>query len=296
MSFINSHTSTLFHYTNKGINIISILREGLKYSYCKEEFTSEICIGIPMISFCDIPISRCVEHNSKYGFYAIGLSKEFLVKMFSNRINPVNYILSDEQIKAAYLLRQDYLQAERKWLNDVEKVKSEGAKEIEGNICGLENYKGIGMSLKSPEMKTMLETFFKINERHPSANIMIAYMKNYNGIYKNRRFCNYDECEWRMVVPEYSTKINGELCDWFWSESEYEKWRKSVENKFIDVPPLKFSVNDINYILVHKKDNIPHFVKKISKLDTLCGETLSESDKILLYSKIISFDTIKMDF
>ena len=63
----NTHTPTLFHFTNTGDNIISILKNGLKYSYCKEELNNEYILGIPMISFCDIPISRSYEHESKYG-------------------------------------------------------------------------------------------------------------------------------------------------------------------------------------------------------------------------------------
>jgi hypothetical protein len=43
----------------------------------------------PMISFCDLPLSLAKDQFSKYGNYAIGLSKEWGV---ANKLNPVIYI------------------------------------------------------------------------------------------------------------------------------------------------------------------------------------------------------------
>jgi len=76
MSKNNSHTSTLFHFTKKQNTLLSILRDGLKFSYCTERVNDFTVMGIPMVSFCDIPLMSCREHRSKYGLYAIGFSKE----------------------------------------------------------------------------------------------------------------------------------------------------------------------------------------------------------------------------
>lgn len=75
MSKNNSHTSSLFHFTRKQDTLLSILRNGLKFSYCSEIISGDISLGIPMVSFCDIPLLSCGEHRSKYGLYAIGFSK-----------------------------------------------------------------------------------------------------------------------------------------------------------------------------------------------------------------------------
>lgn len=75
MSYKNSHTSTLFHFTKKQDTLLSILRDGLKFSYCIERIKESVSMGIPMVSFCDIPLMSCGEHRSKYGLYAIGFSK-----------------------------------------------------------------------------------------------------------------------------------------------------------------------------------------------------------------------------
>ena len=55
----NSHTSTLFHYTKTANTLLSILKEGFRFSYCLEEYLllKQEYIGVPMISFCDIPIT-----------------------------------------------------------------------------------------------------------------------------------------------------------------------------------------------------------------------------------------------
>lgn len=55
----NSHTSTLFHYTKSVTTLLTILKEGLRFTYCLEKYPLVPVreIGIPIISFCDIPIS-----------------------------------------------------------------------------------------------------------------------------------------------------------------------------------------------------------------------------------------------
>ena len=76
MARSNSHTSTLFHYTKTASTLLSILQDGFRFTYCLEDFLllKQENIGIPMISFCDIPINDSVEHSKKYGYYAIGLT------------------------------------------------------------------------------------------------------------------------------------------------------------------------------------------------------------------------------
>ena len=93
----NSHTTSIFHYTRNIDNLLSILRHGLKYSYCYEEYFG-VYIALPMVSFCDIPISRSSEQCSKYGIYAIGLSKDFINTTMDRFFGPVIY-LRENQVK-----------------------------------------------------------------------------------------------------------------------------------------------------------------------------------------------------
>lgn len=98
MSKNNSHTSTLFHFTRRPDSVLSILRDGLKFSYCSEIITEDISLGIPMVSFCDIPLLLCREHRSKYGLYAIGFSKKAFTKLPSGcEIGSVGYFSAQQK-------------------------------------------------------------------------------------------------------------------------------------------------------------------------------------------------------
>lgn len=83
--------STLFHFTSKK-GLLGILKENFKIKYCLEEINhaeKPVKIAIPMVSFCDIKISEITEHIEKYGYYGIGLSKEWAIQ---NGLNPVVYV------------------------------------------------------------------------------------------------------------------------------------------------------------------------------------------------------------
>lgn len=285
----NSHTSALFHYTRSQNIIIGILKDGLKFSYCKEKFSADLCFGIPMISFCDIPISNSFEHSSKYGRYSIALSKENLMSKYKGALNPVNYFTSLSSVEAAFRLKDEAISSKQK-LEDISR-NSEG-KEFSFNL-GERIYKGKGLG---PEhIQYVMQLFFNsINYRH-YATQAIGFMKAYQSKYNGRNQVNYDECEWRMVLPE-NTKVDGCLCKWFWSESEYDNWRNGREDKFINGLSLLFTVEDIEYIIVPTKDLIPNFIKRLINLESLCGHELNNRERYTLVSKVISLEQIKQDF
>lgn len=90
-------SNTLFHFTNTRENLINILTNEFRPRYCLEDFNildpslphdPELEIAIPMICFCDLPLSRTKNHLSIYGNYGIGLTKEWGMR---NGITPVLY-------------------------------------------------------------------------------------------------------------------------------------------------------------------------------------------------------------
>ena len=85
-------SATLFHFTRSLETLKKILARGFKPFYSSEDLTmfgvSE-CPGIPMVSFCDIPLSQAKKHVADYGRYAIGLDKKWGMK---KNVSPVHYM------------------------------------------------------------------------------------------------------------------------------------------------------------------------------------------------------------
>jgi hypothetical protein len=85
-------SNTLIHFTKNKEDLKGILSSNFKLYYCKETIIlDEIqsTFHVPMVSFCDIPLSEVKDHISKYGNYGIGLTKEWGRR---NGLNPVLYI------------------------------------------------------------------------------------------------------------------------------------------------------------------------------------------------------------
>lgn len=98
---MNARTKTLFHFT-KSLEILQkILKEGFWPQYSLED-TAWIANNIPsrlawpMVSFCDIPISRLDEHTDSYGYYGVGLSRK---RWKSTGLNPVLYISPNSALR-----------------------------------------------------------------------------------------------------------------------------------------------------------------------------------------------------
>ncbi len=85
-------SDTLFHFTNKE-NLLGILEKEFCPRFSLEHYQidekTSFKIGIPMVSFCDIPLSMVHRHMTKYGNYGIGMSKEWAER---SRLNPVLYL------------------------------------------------------------------------------------------------------------------------------------------------------------------------------------------------------------
>lgn len=93
------------HHTKSLETLQSILSNGLKMCYSNENFTKDFYVAIPMICFCDMPLSNISDHVEVYGHYAIGFNKRNLIKQYYKILNPVNYIISAQQFKIVEQLR-----------------------------------------------------------------------------------------------------------------------------------------------------------------------------------------------
>jgi hypothetical protein len=106
----SSISNTLFHFTNKFDHVIDILTNNFEAHYSLEDFSflhenpeEKVQIGIPMVSFCDLSLSRIKVHLKKYGSYGIGLTKKWGIEQ---GISPILYMYpksnSTELFKRTY--------------------------------------------------------------------------------------------------------------------------------------------------------------------------------------------------
>lgn len=112
-------SSSLLHFTKRFSALKGILSKGFRYSYCTEKFpkavvnnvlhrdeegftpnntyTNDTISGdvlIPMVSFCDVPLTRAGIHTNSYGKYIIGIDKEIARSIYST-LMPVQYMSSE---------------------------------------------------------------------------------------------------------------------------------------------------------------------------------------------------------
>lgn len=89
---MNISSNVLFHFTPQISFFEDILKNGFWPRYCREYGWANkyIDFAVPMVSFCDIPLSMIEKHTKFYGSYGIGVSKDWIRK--HKTITPVQYI------------------------------------------------------------------------------------------------------------------------------------------------------------------------------------------------------------
>ena len=84
--------NTLFHFTNKKETLYKILKTKFYPRLCLESCfldSTNKKWAIPMVCFCDIPLSNITQHTQKYGNYAIGIKKTWAIEQ---GVNPILYV------------------------------------------------------------------------------------------------------------------------------------------------------------------------------------------------------------
>jgi hypothetical protein len=133
-------TQTLFHFTSTLETLMRILREGFWPQYCLEDVrwmgdTSTEWLAWPMVSFCDIPISRLHEHTEFYGCYGIGL---YRTQWAVNGLNPVLYVSPDSTLrKFLHELIADTKRTDDKKLKTAATVMMAYCKPMRGRVVGM---------------------------------------------------------------------------------------------------------------------------------------------------------------
>jgi hypothetical protein len=105
---MSADSRTIIHFTKTAEPLKDILKIGFKLKYCRERIffgDTEKKFRVPMVSFCDIPISQAEENMGKYGRYAIGLTEEWAIQQ---GLTPVIYLQRHSALAESLLKNLDF--------------------------------------------------------------------------------------------------------------------------------------------------------------------------------------------
>lgn len=237
---MNIYSNSIYQRMPDESIIESILNEGFKAFYCLEEvFMGQNkpsgYIGIPMVCFCDIPLTHVAKNN--YGKCGIAMSRKWGRE---HHLEPVLYYPNDVKCQSTKMVQTAYniFIMDRKRYDD---------------------YRILGYS--KPITK-------------PTKT-------------KGKNSDNYVEREWRKVYA------NPAPLKWL-TEVEYNVNRGPKDSPKQSVGhPLNFKVEDIDFILVDKK-NATKLRQYIMSLASLCRspKLLSFDEKYALLSKILIYEDL----
>ena len=312
---IEVNAGSLFHYTDKIDVLLNIIEKGIRYSYSAEEFDNDIIFAfedggkphlcrlvedvntprvilMPMVSFCDIPLSRTAKHKSNYGNYCIGLDKTTFLNHWKGRISPVTYYPNPE-FREYYLYLSDLLNEvgnfDRDELSDYCHQVTNGKNGIDGATALAKDDKAMAFIRQESDLiKLKCFTTQVLSVTKP----LISSDGN----------ANYDEREWRAYT------LNG-LNDDDWGKWEImergnHKDRKIQLNDILTNEKKAYIGVDssiipevISYIIVSEEKERKTIIEYLSDTNKLVfGKRLTEKQRMTLISKITSFERIEKDF
>jgi hypothetical protein len=242
---------TLIHFTEKKDFLKKILEGDFRIFYCEETIyfdQSPAIIYVPMVSFCDIPLSQIKEHMFKYGNYGIGMTKKWA---YEQKMNPVLYVARNSSLASSY----------------IGAIKRFFSNDATWNL--------------------------NVNEGHIELIDVIRYIKNYEAdlIRKGKITPNYrfsDEREWRYAPP-FSDDYEFFLGD----KVFLRNGGKAVFNEKISKLRLKFTPDDIRYIIIEKESEIDEFIEHLHQVK---GTNYSSKDIKRLTTRILTSEQINTDF
>lgn len=267
-------SATLFHFTSKLETLKMIISGGFKPFYSSEDlklFGIKECPGIPMVCFCDIPLSRTQNHVDTYGYYALGFDKKWGM---NKNISPVHYIYEGS-------------------------ICAQVIKEVYHSLPGDAFYKDCGcMKFNS---RTAIFFYGKPYYGH------VLKKDKSNTVTDGKEVIFYDEREWRYVpfadqtikgFQEVPPGIRAML-----SEKEYlqSKILDEATNSLHKHYKLSFKAEDVKYIIVRNENEIPEMVDFIysgfqgyNEDNELVACTNNEKKRLM--TRVISIQQIKEDF
>ena len=277
------NASSLLHFTNSMDALKGILEKGFRFSYCCEKVSATINmnelhpeganffrpsphinshIAIPMICFCDIPLTRAKLHSDTYGKFIVGVDKDMAITVFGDNINPVMYRTS-QTIGLA--------------LHDLSVIKA-----TIDNVDGCYNYKRslnqlIG-NTKPYNGTVNRKDYCFYNEREWRILIPFDYSED------TKWYWNLSEEEFAVKKGEINKILHS-------SEYAYRGFTTDIDNE-------EDFMQFITHIVVDTEANIPELVEFIlNEEQPLFGyQRVSKRIRNFLVSRITSFERIEKDY
>lgn len=298
--FNKINSFSLCHFTKKFDALQNIVRNGIRFSFAFEKLSPEIIanfefpsnpqlishiyenagVAIPMVSFCDIPITRAADHITKYGQYMIGLDKDVIIDLYNEIINPVFYIHSDNLYQA---------------IDDISNVYAETTNQQIQRILSIGNHVTIPTQQEVEEFVRKFPFF----DRKINTRFIIGISKSCYS--DDRKWCYYDEREWRAFWPDGIS----EVANWKWgityedylsNRNDWNKDLTSDKTNYITIPN-GFLHSGITHIVVKNDAQIPKMIDLIMRSKTIFGQSnVSQKDRLILVSKITSLERIAKDY
>ena len=271
--------NTLFHFTDHLDHIVNILEKNFRPNFVLEhlgfldglEKDPYRRFYIPMVCFCDLPLSQVANHLKTYGGdgvgkgkYGIGMKKEWGKR---KGVSPLLYTYTNARtwnaIRTAIIVLRQFNQ---------------------------------GTIIEDPDQRSQSQDDLGDDEVISAAHeILFSHVKPYEGEFEHRgSICQhyrfYDEREWRYV-PNASDIGGGLIIKHTEDNRDKEKISRIAKNVSENYP-LEFAPNDIKYIIVDNENEIVPMIEKIG----IIKREYSEKERMLLSSRVISADQIKDDF
>lgn len=292
-----TNSSSLFHFTDQIEYLKGILENGFRYSYSFELYPSRKkrtkgC-AIPMICFCDIPLTRTLEHSSNYGKYCIGLEKKPLVSELKELINPVVYLFSTHLQNNIIELR-----ATDKWLSTDLCSRLGISKQKLDSICeDIYDYDKIYSAIDTIDAHCS-EDYWRYLENQKTLYYLLGYCKTTYSGSKHDNFDYYDEREWR-IISLFCPKTKNWVLDI--TKTKFDKIKTTLNDNtpYLKIYPSRYPF--INFIIVENDTELEIITEFILSSNKLFGVKIGFSkadmkERYSLITKLTSFDRIENDY
>ena len=251
------NVDTLFHGTRNLSSLLSIIKNGFYASYADEVFAKRN-IKILMVSFSNIPLIEA-RNQVNYGDYFIGLKRSWGLQ---KRLHPVAYSYEE----SVYENNINYIEQEAVFgaIAMQKKHMKKDSIELESDSDYFQYISRLAAQNLSLETTLTLEELF--TNLYLKSNEIQLYYKHYSTFDKkgNARFA-YNDREWRFIpeIIEVRKLIFESTYSKDYFNPEYSKYSELKKPHFKE-NPLLFDLNDINYIVVKKKDDIKKVFKALN--------------------------------